>query len=72
MLLFRSEQHVDRWCQQWNRPRGGTLSLQQGWSLAQLWYGDRLAPDWRPKTVAEAESAFSQVGLVGEYWKLSE
>jgi len=71
MLLFRSEQHIDRWCKQWKRPRGGTLSLAQGWKLAQLWYGDRLSQHWQPKTAAEAESVFRQVGLVGEFWKLT-
>jgi len=71
MLLFRSEQHVDQWCRQWNRTRGGTLSLQQGWRLAQLWYGDRLSPHWRPKTAVEAEAVFAEVGLVGEFWKLA-
>jgi hypothetical protein len=71
MLLFRSEQHVDRWCAQWNRPRGGTLTLNQGWRLAKEWYADRLSPTWRPKTVAEAEAAFARIGLVGEFWKLS-
>jgi hypothetical protein len=71
MLLFRSEQHVDRWCDQWKLPRGGTLTLAQGWKLANLWYGDRLNPAWQLKTVAQAESVFQQVGLVGEFWKLS-
>ena len=68
MLLFRSEQHVDRWCAQWNRPRGGTLTLSQGWRLAQEWYGDRWRPDWRPKTIVEAEAAFARIGLTGEFW----
>ncbi|HMK21573.1 MAG TPA: hypothetical protein VK466_04520 [Terriglobales bacterium] len=71
MLLFRSEQHVERWCRQWQRPLGGTLTLAQGWHLAQLWYGDRLDPQWRPKTALEAESVFRQVGLVGKFWKLT-
>ena len=71
MLLFRSEQHIERWCQQWRRPPGGTLSLAQGWKLAQLWYGDRLAAQWRPKNAVEAESVFRKVGLVGEFWKLT-
>jgi hypothetical protein len=71
MLLFRSEQHVDRWCAQWNRPRGGTLTLNQGWRLAKERYEDRLALDWRPKTVAEAEAPFTRIGLTGEFWKLS-
>lgn len=70
MLLFRSEQHVDRWCQQWGRSRGGTLSLEQGWKLAQLWYADRLKPEWRPSTAAEAQAVFAKVGLVGEFWSL--
>jgi hypothetical protein len=70
MLLFRSEQHVDRWCRQWGRPRGGTLSLQQGWKLARLWYGDRLSASWRPKTADEAEAVFNEIGLTGDFWKL--
>jgi hypothetical protein len=70
MLLFRSEQHVDNWCRQWGRPRGGTLSLQQGWKLAQLWYGDRLNPTWRPMTSGEAQSVFAEVGLLGDFWRL--
>jgi len=71
MLLFRSEQHVDRWCRQWNRARGGTLSLVQGWKLAQEWYGDRLSPQWRPKTTDEAQTAFARIGLTGDLWNLA-
>ncbi len=70
MLLFRSEQHVERWCKQWNRPRGGTLSLAQGWQLAQEWYADRLSPNWRPKTADEAQAAFTRIGLAGDFWRL--
>jgi Alkylmercury lyase len=71
MLLFRSEQHVERWCQQWKQPRGGVLTVQQGWKLAKLWYGDRLAAHWCPKTTSEAQKIFSDIGLMGEFWKLS-
>ncbi|HXP17029.1 MAG TPA: hypothetical protein VN868_08000 [Terriglobales bacterium] len=71
MLLFRSEQHVNRWCRQWNRRRGGTLTLHQGWRLAVEWYSDRLSSQWRPKTTAEAEQAFAGIGLVGDFWKLA-
>lgn len=69
MLLFRSEQHADRWCTQWGRPRGGTLTLAQGWKLAKEWYADRLSPDWRPKTIDEVQAAFARIGLEGEFWK---
>lgn len=72
MLLFRSEQHVDRWCRQWSRPRGGILTLEQVWALATEWYGSRLNPDWRPKTTAEAQSAFDRIGLVGDFWSLPD
>jgi Alkylmercury lyase len=71
MLLFRSEQHVDHWCEQWNRPRGGILDLQQGWRLAKEWYGDRLSPAWQPKSASEAQAAFGRIGLKGEFWKMS-
>ncbi|HLH06924.1 MAG TPA: hypothetical protein VKW78_06790 [Terriglobales bacterium] len=70
MLLFRSEQHVDRWCRQWNRDRGGLLTLDQGWLLAQLFYGDRFAEDWRPVTLEEAKAIFERVGMIGEFWEL--
>lgn len=70
MLLFRSEQHVDRWCAQWARPRGATLTTAQGWQLATAWYADRLNPDWRPKTQSEAQAALTRIGLTGEFWNL--
>jgi hypothetical protein len=47
------------------------MSLAQGWKLAQLWYGDRLSPQWQAKGAVEAESVFRKVGLVGEFWKLA-
>ena len=72
MLLFRSEQHVDRWCDQWAQPRGGILSLEQVWALATEWYGNRLSPQWVPKTSTEARTAFSALGLIGDFWKLQD
>src|SRR5438067_496243 len=50
MLLFRSEEHIDRWCEMWGQPRGGTLSLDQGWKLATAWYGQ----DRRVQPVTQA------------------
>jgi hypothetical protein len=29
-----------------------------------------LSTHWRPKTTAEAENAFAEIGLVGDFWKL--
>jgi hypothetical protein len=71
MLLFRSEEHVDRWCKLWGQPRGATFFVQQAWQLAQLWYGaDRREPAWRRKTVDEAEATFAQLGFTSEFWRL--
>jgi hypothetical protein len=71
MLLFRSEEHIDRWCQQWKMERGAVLSLEQGWRLAQAWYGpDRRDPAWRRKTVDEAEALFAELGLTSSFWNL--
>lgn len=70
MLLFRSEEHLDRWREARSLPRGGTLSLEQVWRLARIWYGDRLDPGWRRKTPGETQAIFTDVGLIGEFWRL--
>jgi len=71
MLLFRSEEHIDRWCALWGQPRGGTLSLEQGWKLANAWYGDdRRDPSWRRKSPQEATAIFESIGMTGPFWQL--
>ncbi|HEY6971799.1 MAG TPA: hypothetical protein VJA94_21490 [Candidatus Angelobacter sp.] len=70
MLLFRSEDHIDRWCNAWHLPRGATLSVDQASQLADRWYSDRLSPQFRRKTVEEAHAIFASLGLTGEFWKL--
>jgi hypothetical protein len=72
MLLFRSEEHVARWCRMWNRPRGAVFSLQQGLRLAEVWYGNRLSPSWRPFSVDQAQAALSSVGLRSSFWQLQK
>jgi len=47
------------------------MSLEQGWALATEWYADRLRPGWKPKTPAQAQSAFLRIGLTGAFWQLS-
>jgi hypothetical protein len=71
MLFFRSEEHIERWCRQWNLPRGGVLTIDQGWRLAQAWYGpDRRDLQWRRRTVDEAEKLFKELGLTSAFWNL--
>jgi hypothetical protein len=71
MLAFRSEAHVDRWCEQRRIQKGAVFSLGQAWELAQAWYADRLSPEWRRATPEEAQRVFAEVGLTGEFWRLA-
>ena len=70
MLIFRSEEHVDDWCRFRAMPHGGTMSPQQCWRLARAWYGDKLSPDWRRKTLDEAEAMLTDIGLTDRFWSL--
>jgi hypothetical protein len=70
MLLFRDEEHIDRWCESHDMERGGTMTPAQAWRLADRWYRDKLAPDWRRFTVEEAEAILAEVGLAGDFWRL--
>lgn len=71
MLLFRSEEHVDRWCGSWSLPRGALLSPRQTWQLAQAWYSpDRRDPAWCRRTLDETEELLRSLGLEGPFWNL--
>lgn len=70
MLLFRAEEHVERWRRQWGQPPGGVLTIPQAWELAKAWYGSKLSPEWRRATVEEAEELLQRIGLTGEFWRL--
>jgi Alkylmercury lyase len=71
MLIFRSEEHIEKWCKAWRLPFGAVLSLEQAWKLADAWYRDRLSPDWRRRTVYEAHVLFRSLGLTSEFWRLA-
>jgi hypothetical protein len=71
MLLFRSEEHVDRWCDSWNLSRGALLTPLAAWDLARAWYGpDRREPDWRRRNLDETRALFASLGLTGDFWEL--
>jgi len=70
MLAFRSEAHVDRWCEQTGLKRGAAFPLETAWQLADEWYRDRLSPTWRRRTPEKAQAVFDDLGLKGEFWKL--
>lgn len=68
---FRSEEHIETWYRRRGIATRATLSLNQQWELACIWYADRMAPDWRRRTADEAQAAFTSIGLTGEFWRLT-
>ena len=63
MRLFRSEEEAP--------DAGATVPIEQLARLARRWYGDRLDPDWRPRTVPESQAILDDVGLTGDFWSLT-
>jgi hypothetical protein len=69
MLVFRSEAHVTRWLT--GRAPGATIPVAKLAELATAWWGDRLAPDWRPHTREQNQSVLDCLGLTGPFWRLA-
>lgn len=69
MLLFRSEEEIDRWCAAAGEPRGEVVPLQQLWEISLTWYGTRMNPDFRGRAVEQAVEVFNQAGLISDFWR---
>ncbi len=70
MNLFRSEEHVDAWLAQAGLERGAVFEVERCWALARVWHAERLSPQWRRRTPAEAQQLFEDLGLTGAFWRL--
>ena len=68
MNLFQSEEHLAKWLG--DREPGATISVSKVSELAHDWYGDRLAPDWRPHTREQNQAILGRLGLTGDFWRL--
>ncbi len=68
MHLFRSEEHIAAWLA--GRPAGAILPVAKLAELARAWWGDRLAPDWRPHSREHNQGILDRLGLVGPFWQL--
>ena len=49
---------------------GELIGVQQLEALAEVWYGDRLDPEWAPRTRDESQRLLADAGLTGEFWEL--
>ena len=71
MNLFRSEEHVERWPEMRGYEPGATIGVSKLSDLAHAWWGNRLAPDWRPRSRADAQAILNKLGLTGPFWRYS-
>jgi hypothetical protein len=71
MVYLRSEEHLRRWLEETGYEAGATLPATTMNALAQAWWSTRLAPDWRPRPVAQSQAILDELGLVGSFWKLA-
>ena len=68
MLLFRSEETVNRWCELHRVSRRPLLTLEQLWQLALHWYANRLTVESRRPGADEMVAIFASIGLTGPFW----
>ncbi|HUG29631.1 MAG TPA: hypothetical protein VMQ65_03835 [Candidatus Limnocylindria bacterium] len=46
------------------------MPITQLADLANAWWGDRLAADWRPHTREQNQAILDRLGLTGPFWSL--
>ena len=68
MLLFRSEEWIDKWCIRNNLERGEILTINQVWELSKLWYDSRLSLDYHGRSVEQVKEIFKKAGLISSFW----
>jgi hypothetical protein len=62
MRLVRSDEVPDG---------GAVVELDTLRALAAEWYGDRLHPDWSPRTLEQSQAILGRHGLTGPFWSLA-
>ena len=71
MVYLRSEEHLRRWLEETGYEPGATFPATTMNELAKRWWSTRLDADWRPRPVEESQAILDDVGLVGEFWRLT-
>ena len=68
MLLFRSEESVEKWCAERNLPVNPMITLDQLWEMARAWYSNRLTEESRRPGPDEIVQIFGRIGLTDPFW----
>ena len=72
MLLFRSEERIDKWCRRNSLEHGEVLTINQVWELSKLWYQDRLSLEYHGRSVEQVAEIFRQIGLNSNFWYIQK
>jgi hypothetical protein len=67
--FFRSEEYLEKWLISNQALRGAVFSVPQLWKLSQLWYHNRMSPDYHGRTLEQIQQIFREVGLTSEFWR---
>lgn len=68
MLIFRSEDTVEKWCAANATPMRPLVNIDQLWQLAVQWYENRITVDSRRPAPDEMVDIFSNIGLDDPFW----
>ena len=49
---------------------GAVVPVEVLAAMAADWYGDRLDPDWAPRSVEASQAILERHGLTGPFWSL--
>ena len=71
MVFLRSEEHLEDWLDQQGREPGMSMSATTLNELARRWWWTRVEPDCRPGTAAESQAILDDLGLTGDFWRLT-
>ncbi len=41
------------------------------WDMAKVWYDNRLSPEYRGRTAAQAHAIFREFGLTSAFWQFN-
>ncbi len=63
MRLLRSEDEAPA--------TGAVVPVERLAAMAADWYGDRLDPDWRPRSLVQSQAILERHGLTGPFWDLA-